>query len=399
MSRSSLNLSLYFVCQVLAVSSSSIMVTESSLVGARLATDLRLATLPAALLPLATLLTIFPAAQIMARVGRRAGFSVGAALGLLGGAIATLAILRASFALFCGGICCVGAYNGFATFYRFAATESVEPERREQALAWVMSAGVLAAVLGPWLANATQGVWSVAFAASYALLSAMALLALFCLQFLHVPALQAASMRTGVAAGALLRRPPFLLAAVAAMVAGSGMTFIMTAVPLAMSACHHGFESTALVIQWHVMAMFAPSFITGRLISRFGSQQVVLAGLLLFATCAVVHVSGTSVAHFWAGHILLGLGWNFAFLGATTLLSRAHAPEEQATAQGLNDVLVFSSVALSSLLVGAVQHTAGWRAVNLAILPPVAVVALAIAAHLRAERAAKLRPGVQAPTD
>ncbi|HYO55261.1 MFS transporter [Archangium sp.] len=393
MSRSFLNLLLYFVCQALAASSTSVLVAESALVGAMLTHDPRLATLPVALQQLATLLTTYPASHLMARVGRRAGFSLGALFGLLGGAVTTLAILRGSFALFCGGSFLVGGYSGFATFYRFAAAESAEPEKREHALGWVMSAGVLAAVLGPWLARRTKEAWSTPFAASYALLFGMALLALLCLQLLRVPAPQAASTRGGASVREIARRPSFLIAAAAAMVAGAGMNFVMTATPLAMAKGHHSFDHTAFVIQWHVLAMFAPSFVTGRLISRFGAPQMVLAGLLVSTLCVVVNVSGTSVAHFWTGQFLLGLGWNFAFLGATALLARAHAPQERATAQGLNDCLVFSSIAISSLLAGVVEHAVGWRAVNLAILLPVGAVALAIAAHLRAERASQ-RPAV-----
>jgi MFS family permease len=388
--RSSLNLALYFTCQALAASSTSLLIAESALVGAMLAHDPRLATLPVALQQLATLLTTYPASLLMARVGRRAGFSLGATLGLIGGATATLAVLRGSFMLFCGGSLLMGGYMGFATFYRFAAIESVEPERRARALGWVMSAGVVAAILGPWLAGRTKDAWSTMFAASYLLLSGMSLLALLCLQFVHEPAPQATSERRGASTREIARRPFFLIAVAAGMVAGAAMNFVMTATPLAMASCHHSFDSTAFVIQWHVLAMFAPSFVTGRIISRFGAPRVVLAGLMLSTLCVVVNASGTSVAHFWTGQFLLGLGWNFAYLGATTLLSRAHAPEEGSTAQGLNDLLVFSSVMLSSLLVGPVVHAAGWRVVNYAILPPMGLLALVIAAHLRAEQPPKL---------
>lgn len=386
MTSSSRNVALYFALQALVASSTSLLVAESAIVGALLMPDPRLATLPAALQQLATFLTTYPASHVMARVGRRAGFSVGAVLGLLGGAATTLGILRGSFVVFCAGTALVGGHVGFATFYRFAAAESAPPARRERALGWVMSAGVLAAFLGPWLASRTKDLWSTAFAGSFALLFVMALASLVVLQFLGASAAQPVSGWNRASLRDVVRKPAFLTFTAAGMVSGATMIFVMTATPLAMAGCHHGFGPTTQVIQWHVVAMFAPSFVTGRLIARFGVSQIVLGGLLLCAAAAVVNASGTSVPHFQIGLVLLGLGWNFAFIGVSTTLARV-APEERATAQGLNDLLVFSAVAIASLLSGVVEHTAGWRALNLAVLPVLAVVGVAIALRLRATRA------------
>jgi len=380
------NLALYFACQALVASTTSLLVAASAIVGATLMPDARLATLPAALQQLATFLTTYPASHLMARVGRRAGFSLGAVLGLLGGAAATLGILRGSFGLFCVGTALIGGHAGFATFYRFAAAESAPRERRERALGWVMSAGVLAAFLGPWLASRTKDLWSTAFAGSFALLFVMALVALVLLQFLGASEAPPASRATRMSAREVARKPAFFIFTAAGMVSGATMVFVMTATPLAMAGCHHGFDHTAHVIQWHVMAMFAPSFLTGRLIARFGVSPIVLGGLLLCAMAAVVNASGTSVPHFQIGLLLLGLGWNFAFIGVSTRLAHA-APEERATSQGLNDLLVFSAVATASLLSGVVEHVAGWRVLNLAVLPLLAVVGLGIALRLRTHRA------------
>jgi MFS family permease len=181
------------------------------------------------------------------------------------------------------------------------------------------------------------------------------------------------------------RKPGFLLFTAAGMVSGSSMVFVMTATPLAMAGCHHSFDHTAHVIQWHVLAMFAPSFVTGRLIARFGVAQIVLGGLSLGAAAVIVNASNTSILHFQIGLILLGLGWNFAYIGVTTRLSRV-PPEERATAQGLNDLLVVSAVAFASFLAGVVEHTAGWRILNLAVLPLVGLAGLGIALHLRSRR-------------
>ncbi len=373
---------LYFACQALVSTSNGLLVAASALVGASLAGDPRLATMPVALQHVATLLTAYPASHLMAAIGRRSGFSLGALAGMAGAALATAAVMRGSFALFCAGSFLVGCYLGFANFYRFAAVESAAPERRERALGWVMSSGVLAAFIGPWLASATRGAWSIEFAATYAALFIVAVLALLLLQLLRAPA------RVGA-----LPDPPgrartapasFAVAVAAGMVSNAAMVFVMTATPLAMSACHHAFDHTATVIQWHVVAMYAPSILTGRLVARLGAPRVVIAGLLLCAMAALVNASGTSVAHFCAGLVLLGLGWNLAFIGVTAMLAQA-APDRRATVQGLGDLMMFSAVALASLLAGVIQHVGGWPAVNLAILPPLALVALVIATRLRVD--------------
>jgi MFS family permease len=381
--RQSRNVGLYFACQALVASSNSLLVAESAMVGALLAPDARLATMPAAVQQLATFLTTYPASHLMARIGRRAGFSLGALFGLAGGGAATLGILRASFALFCLGSALIGVYVGFATYYRFAAAESAAPDRRERAVGWIMSAGVLAAFLGPWLAHQTQTLLSAAFAGSYALLAGMALLAVGVLQLVHPTETEVVPRVQRVPVREVLRRPGFLAFAAAGAVAGAAMVFVMTATPLAMRGCHHGFEHTTRVIQWHVLAMFAPSFVTGRLIARFGAAQVVLVGLVLCAAASVVNLAGTSVPHFTIGLFLLGLGWNLAFIGGTTALTHAR-PEERATVQGLNDLLIFSAVTVASLLSGVVEATAGWAALNVAVLPLLAVVGVGVASRLRA---------------
>ena len=376
------NVGLYFTCQALVASGSSLLVAESAMVGALLAPDARLATVPAAAQQLATFLTTYPASHLMARIGRRAGFSLGALFGLAGGATATLGILRGAFALFCVGSALIGAYVGFATYYRFAAAESVEPARRERAVGWIMSAGVVAAFLGPWLAHQTEALLSVAFAGSYALLAGMALLALGVLQLVHPTETEVVPRGARVPVREVARRPGFLVFAAVGAVAGAAMVFVMTATPLAMRGCHHGFEHTTRVIQWHVLAMYAPSFVTGRLVARFGAPQVMLVGLALCAGAAAVNLAGTSVPHFAIGLFLLGLGWNLAYIGATTALTHAR-PEERAAVQGLNDLLIFSTVTVASLLSGFVEATAGWGALNVAILPLLVVVGVAVAFRLR----------------
>jgi MFS family permease len=381
---SSRNVALYFACQALAASSASLLAATSAIVGGMLAPDQRLATVPAALQQLATFLTTYPASHLMARVGRRAGFTLGAALGVLGGAAATLGVLHRSFLVFCAGIALTGCHAGFATFYRFAAVESAPPERRERALGWVMSAGVLAAFLGPWLARRASNFGATAFAGAFVALLAMALLSVALLQLLGATAAPAPSGRPRAALRDITRKPAFLTFTAAGMVSGATMVFVMVVTPLAMAGCHHGFDHTADVIQWHVLAMFAPSFITGRLVARFGAPQIVLGGLLLCASAALVNASGTSVLHFQIGLVLLGLGWNLAFIGVTTAVALV-APEERAAAQGLNDLLVFSAVAIASLVAGVVEYTAGWQVLNLAVLLPLCMAGLALVRRLRTD--------------
>jgi len=381
------NVALYFACQALSASTSSLLAANLASVGAMRAPDARLATVPVGVHQLATFIASYPASHFMARVGRRAGFSLGAALGVLGGAIATLGVLRGSFAVLCIGTALTGSQAGFATFYRFAAVESAPVERRERALAAVLSAGVLAAFVGPWLARRTKDLGSTQFAGSFAAVFALALLSVAVLQLLRGSAAPPSSDEARAALRDVARKPAFMAFAAAGMMSGAVMVFIMNATPLAMASCHHGFDHTAHVIQWHVVAMFAPSFLTGRLVARLGAPQIVLAGFALCASAAIVNATGTSIMHFRIGLILLGLGWNFAFMGATTAVARVR-PEERATAQGLNDLLVFSAVSLASLLAGVVEYSAGWRALNLAVLPLVAIAGLAIALRLRTSREA-----------
>jgi MFS family permease len=386
MSGSSRNVVLYFSCQALAASTINLVVTTAAIVGASLAPDPRLATLPAAVLQLATFLVTYPASHLMAHVGRRAGFTLGSIIGAAGGAVATIAVVQQSFGVFCLGSALIGGHAGFATFYRFAAAEGVPPDRRERALGWVMSAGVVAAFLGPWLASRGKDLWSTAFAGSFLMLFAMAIVSVVLLQFLAASSPPPARQHRAASLREVLRRPGFAIFTAAGMVSGATMIFVMTATPLAMASCHHGFDRTAGVIQWHVLAMFAPSFVTGRLAARFGAPPVVLAGLVLCGVAAIVNASGTSLAHFRIGLFLLGLGWNLAYIGVTSTLAQV-APAERAAAQGLNDLLMSLAVAIASLLAGVVANTAGWPAMNLGVLPVVAVVAVGIALRLRPRRA------------
>lgn len=357
----------------------STMLAEAALVGHALATDKAFATVPLAAQQLAVMLTTFPASLLMKRIGRRAGFSVGAGFGIVGTVIATWAVFQGSFSLFVAGAALNGIYNGFALFYRFAAVDGANEAWKAKAISYVMAGGVLAAIVGPELAKLTKDLFApVIFAGSFASLTVVAILALVLLQFLDIPMPSEAERR-----GAqrplpeIMRQPVFIVAALGAMIGYGAMSFVMTATPLAMVACEHSFASAAFVIQWHVVAMFAPSFFTGQIIKRFGVLQVMTTGALLNAVCILVNLSGTAVWQFWIALVLLGLGWNFLFVGGTTLLTEAYRPTERAKVQAVNDFLVFGTVTMTSFSSGLAHHNWGWITINLSVVPFLAVIATA----------------------
>jgi len=379
------NVSLLAICQGLAMSCSSLSITIAALVGSSLADDKSLATLPLALQFLGMVATTIPASLLMQRFGRRAGLSLGAVIGLASGLLGALALFESDFALLCVSHLLFGAFTAHAQFYRFAAADTASPAYRGRAISWVMSGGLVAAFLGPQLA-----VWSrhwfdpVLFAGGYLAVAALSLL------FIRIP--RPGTEPDGVPARPLsmvVRQPAFALAVLAGMVSYGAMNLVMTATPLAIIACQHPFESAAMVIQWHVVGMFAPSFFTGHLIARFGVYRVIAAGGLLIVGCVAVNLSGVQVIQFWSALLLLGLGWNLMFVGGTTLLTQTYRPAERAKVQAVNDFLVFSVVATTAFASGAIFHGLGWPAINLAILAPVALTALiAFIYHRRGETAA-----------
>lgn len=376
------NLSLLAAGQSLMMSGSSLVVTTAPLVGLALANDESMAALPLAAMHLATLLTSIPAAMLMARFGRKAGFSGGAVAGTLGAAVATLGVMWRSLELVIIGTFFIGVFNGFANYFRFAAADAAPPERRGIAVSWVLAGGIVAAVVGPALAQHTWDLLGEAFAASYAALIGVYVLCLFVVLPLRLPKPQADTSVETPSARRTLRQivsqPRYIAAMLCATFGYAAMTFMMTATPLAMKGHGHAFGHTVSVVQWHIMGMFAPSLVTGRLVRRFGVVAVLLAGVALEGTAVTINLLGTSVVHFRLALIALGVGWNFLFIGATTLLTETYAPHEQARAQGFNDFVVFSTVAMATLSAGALHHLLGWRWVNLAVVPLLVIVVVSI---------------------
>lgn len=378
------NVLLLALCQALGISGMSIIVTISALVGYSLATDKTLATLPLALQFTATMLATVPASMLMGRIGRRAGFSLGTLFGIGGGTVAAYGVFEASFVLFVVGSMLIGVYQSFVQYYRFAAADTASETFRPRAISLVLAGGVIAAVVGPELAKWSRELFlPILFAGCYVVIVGLASTAFVLLQFIEIPRLTAEERRsTGRPVLTILRQPKTIAAILSAATAYAVMSLVMTATPLAMVACGFAFNDAAFVIQWHSLAMFAPSFFTGTLVQRFGAVNIILIGGALNVACLAINLSGVEFIQFWGALVLLGLGWNFMFVGGTSLLTEVHSRAERAKTQALNDFIVFSSVAVAAFSSGALHTSLGWSAVNLAMVVPLAV---ALGAVLRAK--------------
>jgi MFS family permease len=364
------NVTLLALSQAMLITGTSLLLASCALVGMRLTAAKSLATLPLALLFLAQMATTIPASLYMQRVGRRSGFMTSAVFGMAGAAIATIGVIKAEFSIFCFGTMLIGVFNGFGQYYRFAAAETAPEDYRSRAISYVLAGGLIAAFAGPNLARFSRQLLPEEFAGSYAILIGIYLLALGVAFFLRMPDPETAERSTGGRPlGQIARQPAYLVAVASAMVGYGVMNFIMIATPLAMHDYAHPFSDTAFVIQWHLFGMFVPSFFTGQLIRKFGTANIILVGVLLLGLCVGINFTGITVIHFWSSLVLLGFGWNFMFVGATTLLTETYSLNEKAKAQALNDFIVFGTVTLTSFSSGAVQNILGWKTINMAVIP------------------------------
>ncbi|HEY3531678.1 MAG TPA: MFS transporter, partial [Casimicrobiaceae bacterium] len=311
-------------------------------------------------------------------VGRRAGFMTGALVNVAGCAFAAYALSIHSFVLFCVSTGIIGVYNAVGLQYRFAAAEVATAADRATAISLVLAGGVLGGLIGPQTARIARDWFATPFLGSFLLLALFAIAALGVQSRVHVPkpSLEEHAGR-GRPLAEIVRQPTFVVAVLAGALGYGLMNLLMTATPIAMNFCGHPFSATALVIEWHVVAMFAPGFLTGPLIRRFGTLRIILAGVALNAIAVFVALDGISVAHFVASLVFVGLGWNFMYTGGTTLLTETYRPSEKARTQGLNDFLVFATMGLSSAASGALVTTSGWETMNRAALPVLAVIAAA----------------------
>ena len=379
------NAALFSGLQALGGANPALVVALGGIVGQQLVTNPEYATIPVSLFNLGMALGILPAAFFMRKIGRRNAYFIGSLLGVLGGLTAYSGISLKSFVIFCLGTILAGFYSSYVQNYRFAAADSVAPEWRPKAISWVMLGGLVAAVLATQLIMFTQDlIPNTPFAATFLAQAALAALAIPLITLVRGDAIhQAPPKEKGAAAAGrplkqIIKNPRFIVALFTGMVSYSLMSFMMTAAPLAMIDIGHSVRDSTLGIQWHILAMFGPSFFTSMLIKRFGKITITLTGILLIGTAGLTALAGLSVMHFWLSLILLGVGWNFSFIGATTLVTDCYQPEETSRVQAFNDFFVFGSVAISSFSSGKMLALYGWHGLNLLTFPIVATVSLAL---------------------
>ncbi|MGE0006576.1 MAG: MFS transporter [Parvibaculaceae bacterium] len=377
--------------QALYGSATVIMFTTAGLIGVQIAPSKAWATLPISAFVIGTAASTIPAAMLMKKIGRRPGFMLGAGVGTIGALIGLYAIYARDFPLFILATVLQGVYQAFAQHSRFAAADMASPAFRAKAISWVMTGGVAAGLIGTSLVMLTTDLLApVTFAGCYVAMAVICAVAVAVMGFVDIP-----RKEESVSIGAtrplpqIVKQPRFIVAVLAATLSYGMMNLVMTAAPIAMIDCGFTTASAAWVIQWHVLAMYVPSFFTGRIIGRFGAEKVCATGLVLLGCAASAGLLGIGFGHFAVGLVLLGLGWNFGFIGGTTLLTECYRPAEREKVQGLNDFAVFGTVAVASLTSGKLLDWFGWSAVNVAIFPTVALaLTLILWAMVRRRRTA-----------
>ena len=373
----------------LAGANATVIFATGAIVGSMLATNPAYATLPISVFVVGMAAGTLPIGWIARIYGRRAAFMTGAGSGVVTGLLACYAVVTGSFALFCLASFFGGLYQAAAQSYRFAAADSASDAFRPKAIAWVMAGGVFAGVLGPQLVTYTMDLWQpYLFAVSYLAQAAVALIAMVVLWQVEEPPPLPLDTPDSRPLMEIVKQPRFIAAVICGVISYGLMNFIMTSAPLAMKLCGHSVTDSNLAIEFHVIAMYLPSFITGSLISRFGAGKVILAGMVLIVLAAVAGLAGQTVYHFWADMILVGLGWNFGFIGATALVTETHRPAERTKVQSFNDFLVFGTMVVGSFSSGRVLADFGWDMVNELVFP---LVFVGIAALLWFRRSQKVR--------
>lgn len=392
------NLWVLFFCQLVSVASSMIMVTLAGILGGSLAPNPALATLPVSLMIVGTALATVPAALLMKKIGRRAGFSMAALAGAAGTAISGYALGQLSFLLFCLGLLILGVNLAFVQQYRFAAAESVSADRVGQAISLVLLGSIGGALLGPELVSASRH-WIAGneYAGTMYAMSASLVCAALLLQLLRNQRISDDDIVAGPARAlaAVVRQPVYLVAVLGGVVAYGVMTFIMTATPVSMHVIDgHSMEHTAGVVRSHVVAMYAPSLVSGFLIARFGARRLMATGAVAMLATVVIGLQGHQVMHYWFALVALGVGWNFLYIGATTLLTRTYRPSERFRAQAVNDFSIFACSATGSLLAGTAIHLIGWFQLMLTVIAPLLLMLLALYLVRRHDVGAADRVGV-----
>jgi MFS family permease len=366
-------------CQAMLMTNNATLIAVNGLAGLALAPTASLATLPVTCWVVGGGIATMQASKYMKKVGRRAGLIRGASVGIAGAAICAAAIWQASFWLLCFGALVWGTYNAFGQYYRFVAAEVAAPEFRATAVSLVLAGGLVGGIVGPTLSRYTVDLAGPKFAGAYLALIVFALATMAVLSRIRIPEPTAAEQAaSGRPLSEIARQPKYVVAVMAGAISYGVMNFLMTSTPIAMGVCGHPYGDAAFVISSHVIGMFAPSFVTGGLIRRLGPIPVMLAGAALNIVSIAIALSGVAVANFWWSLVLLGVGWNFLYIGATTLLTETYRPEERAKAQGANETAIFAMMAISSFSSGMIVTNAGWEKVNFAAMPLIAVVVLAL---------------------
>jgi MFS family permease len=384
------NVAVLAACQALLFTNNSTLIAINGLAGLALAPYAGLATLPVTCWVLGGAIGTMPASLHMKRVGRQRGLSTGTLWGIVGALICAGAIWAQSFWLLCFGTLVFGVYNAYGQYYRFAAADVASIDFRSTAISLVLAGGLVGGVLGPTSSRWTVDLLAPKFMGAYLVLIAFAILTMILLRFIRIPTPSAAERSaTGRPLAQIAAQPKFIVAVLAGAIGYGVMNFLMTSTPIAMLACGHLYGDAAFVISSHIIGMFAPSFVTGPLIRRVGVLPVMFAGALLNFAAIGIALSGLAVAQFWLSLVVLGVGWNFLYIGGTTLLTETYRPEERARAQGTNEQAIFIMMAISSLTSGLTVTSAGWERVNLFALPLVATVAIAIVWFALRERTRK----------
>jgi MFS family permease len=379
--------------QALSGANSAVIFATGSIVGATLAPDISLATVPLSMFVVGLATGTLPVGAISRTYGRRVALIIGTGCGVLTGLLAAFAILRGSFVLFCCATFLGGLYGAVSQSYRFAAADGASAAYRPKAVSWVMAGGVFAGVLGPQLVQWTMDIWPpYLFAASFAAQAVVALVAMAVLSGVDAPKPAPADLHGGRPLFLIARQPRFIAAALCGVISYPMMNLVMTSAPLAMKMCGLSVSDSNFGIQWHIVAMYGPSFFTGSLIARFGAPKVVAFGLTLEAVAAGIGLSGITAMHFWATLVVLGVGWNFSFVGASALVLETHRLQERNKVQAFNDFLVFGTMALGSFSSGQLLANYGWSAVNIVVFPPVLLGLAVLTLASFAKRRRRLQP-------
>ena len=387
--------------QALTGANSAVIFATGSIVGATLAPSISLATVPISMYVVGLAAGTLPTGAVSRACGRRVAFIIGTGCGVATGLLASFAILHASFALFCCATFLGGLYGSVSQSYRFAAADGASASFRAKAVSWVMAGGVFAGVLGPQLVQWTMDIWPpYLFAFSFVVQAVVALVAMAILSGVDAPKPAPADMHGGRPLNDIVRQPRFIAAAICGIVAYPMMNLVMTSAPLAMKICGLSVTDSNFGIQWHIVSMFGPSFFTGSLIARFGAPKIVATGLLLEAAGATIGLTGVTALHFWATLMVLGVGWNFAFIGASALVLETHRPQEKNKVQAFNDFLVFGMMAIGSFSSGQLLANYGWSAVNMVVYPPVllGLTVLTLASFARRRRRLRTLPDFPEPS-